>query len=265
MQSSWFLSCPPHKILEEPGLSGGLPPAFQPQPQAPAEGAQPRTAAQVSHGGGSRAKQQAKQGGSPPPHPPSPQGWNGWGASSEQKWRLCFSTTGGEQIHGPPRCRIQAALQGGGSPRGEPVPPHPLWAAGAGGSQGRGGGRGLRGHQGRTGVGGRRGGFSLPSLLLPKDRGVCRRLGQASEGGATYQGVSREHLQERNQVVSIAEVFVQVVHVALGLRGQRRGSGAGPRWGQEASPPPPPPRHLCPSITAANKRGSGHTKRQTPT
>ena len=36
--------------------------------------------------------------------------------------------------------------------------------------------------------------------------------------GWSYQGLSREHLQQGDEVVSIAEVFVQVRDVPLGLR-----------------------------------------------
>lgn len=51
----------------------------------------------------------------------------------------------------------------------------------------------------------------------------ARRIGQShrktalSEGDDAHQRLSREHLQERNEIVSISEVLVQVSDMSLGL------------------------------------------------
>lgn len=86
--------------------------------------------------------------------------------------------------------------------------------------------------------------------------------GGAAEGasGRTYQAVPREHLQQGDEVVAIAEVLIQVADVPLGLRdrvgvGHRlpratrgRSPGAGGRGPTDGVPCEFRGTYLCPPV-----------------
>lgn len=62
-----------------------------------------------------------------------------------------------------------------------------------------------------------------------QEEGHCPQSPEEQAQEATYQSVPREHFQERDQVVSIAQVLVEVIHMALGL-GDKKESGPGGGW-----------------------------------
>lgn len=72
-----------------------------------------------------------------------------------------------------------------------------------------------------------RGRHGVGATARPAERrvGVWGRPRGGKAGGHTYQAVPREHLQQGDEVVAIAKVFIQVTDVPLGLWGQTHWAG----------------------------------------
>lgn len=76
---------------------------------------------------------------------------------------------------------------------------------------------------------------------------------------ATYQGVSRQHLQEGDKVVSISQVLVEVIHVALRLWSQRVPSGLA-KVGKGPNRTGPPPSLGTPCKSPQLNAGEGRSQ-----